>query len=384
MTFFNGTTTMDAYVDLMADQLVASGFWSEPDVAFYPALATPAKRVLTDGTLFVFIQRIVTNGNANSSGGATINGTGNARFNEIKVSFGSGYNLGTHALSGTTQDCGVPLEAWQRGNSGNSFFIGDNVGSGNKTLTHFSWSDPATGSFLGYLIANGGANTYDYVVFFCLERNTTKQYADGFSNIYWTCYPAHDFEMTWSSSSTQSSRYFGKLPFNSYSTFGQYPDGTGTLIGNIGDGGNLNRPIYYHPFNGLPTFDEPFFMGMGSGVVPTYSYPLWTRSTKNAIAGQGRYPGFESFFAAYRSQGDSKAYFQFPWYNANSDPIRRSLIAQTQDLWFDVGDSLYGLVDGDIIDYTAPGPTLKRYLVKSVASPEATGGGRLNVAIRFA
>jgi hypothetical protein len=243
MTFFNGTTTMDAYVDLMADQLVASGFWSEPDVAFYPALATPAKRVLTDGTLFVFIQRIVTNGNANSSGGATINGTGNARFNEIKVSFGSGYNLGTHALSGTTQDCGVPLEAWQRGNSGNSFFIGDNVGSGNKTLTHFSWSDPATGSFLGYLIANGGANTYDYVVFFCLERNTTKQYADGFSNIYWTCYPAHDFEMTWSSSSTQSSRYFGKLPFNSYSTFGQYPDGTGTLIGNIGDGGNLNRPI---------------------------------------------------------------------------------------------------------------------------------------------
>lgn len=379
MTFFNGTTTMDAYVDLITDQLVATGVWSQPDVAFYPALATPAKRVITDGTVFVFIQRIVSN--ANSSNIA--NGTGSTRFNEIRVTFGTGYDLGTHALTGTIQNCGVPFEVWQKANSGNAFYLNNDVGSGNKSMQHFTWVDP-TGSVTAVVVATSAAATFDYVCFFNLERNTTKQYADGFSNVYWTCFPAYNYMTNTSSGTATNAAYFSPLPNTVYSAL---RDVAGNLsFGAAGGQGNLNRPVYFHAFNGAPTFDEPVLLGYSNSSLNDALYhPSFPFSSVNTTSLGGRYPGIETFFSAYRSPADSKAYFQFPWYNNSANPLRRSLIAQTQDLWFDVGDGSYGLVDGDIIDYTAPGPILKRYLVKQLANPEPTiGDGNISVAIRFA
>lgn len=386
MTFSNGNTTMDSYVDFMATQLVATGVWSEPDAGFYPAGATPAKRVIFDGTVYVFLQRAIKNGNANAAAGTAETGTGSMRANEIRVSFGSGYNLGTHLLTGTVQDCGVPLEVWQKGTAG-TFFLNNDVGAGNKAFQHFTWIDP-NGSIVAIVAAAVFPNTCDMVCMFSLERNTIKQYADGFSNLYWTCIPLINPYMSTGSISTDGG-YFCRLPYNFFSGLTAINGGG---FGSVGGGGNMARPIYFHPFNGAPTYDEPVYIGSMNPSGANHLYHIYTFAGINANGSSninpggvpGRYPGIEFFFSAYRSPGDSKAYFQFPWFNNNADPRRRSLIAQSNALWFPVYDNLGGLSDGDIIDYTAPGPVLQRFLVKSFAPLEATIGSQLNIAIRFA
>ncbi len=377
--FATATVTMDAYIDFMAARLLESGVWTEPDAAFYPAAATPAKRVLTDGVLYMRLERIVTQANPNSQNGSGTSetGGGQGRVNEIRVTYSTTYNAGTHAQTGTIQICGIPLEQWQRSSSTPGFFLNDDVGAGNKQMLHFTWSD-ANGSILGVIVAVAATAQYDQTVFYCMERNTTKLYSDGFSSIFWTCFPAHDPDIFTSYSST-TWRYFGQLPPNQFSSL-NFLYGSAVTTG----GGNLNRPIYFHPFNGAPSHNEPVYIGdsVGGAAGAYYGQAPWTMFTNPLPVGQ--FGGIEFFKPAMRSQGDSKVYFQYPVYSANNDPVRRSPVAQTP-FWFMCGDPTLGVNDNDIIQYTAPGPVVLQYLVKRFVTQEPSqGGGSLQVAIRYA
>ena len=86
MTFYNGTTTADDLVNLIADQLIATGAWMDADLALNGVDAVPgdalgAERVVahaTDPNFYVYLSRRVSwNGN-----------TSNARFNEVRTAEG--------------------------------------------------------------------------------------------------------------------------------------------------------------------------------------------------------------------------------------------------------------------------------------------------------
>jgi hypothetical protein len=371
LTFLNGNSDMDTYIDLMATQLVAGGNFSEPDAVFYPAGAHPAKRVLQstqDANFFFFLQRIVLNGNSTNA----VNGLGPVRFNEIRVSFGTGYSVGTHLLTGTTQDCGIPAEAWCNDGSGNFGNVAaGNVGSGNKTLQHFTWVDAQ--GICGALYFTSAANICDFTVFYCLERLATKEYADGFSNFFFASLPNEDRQITTSQGQTIS-RYYGPFTFTDPET-----------NVNQGDQGSVLRPLYFHPFNALPVNDiVPIDVGT-TPVTAGYPYPRYGSPGNAAVLALnafdiGRIGGIEEFFPAIRSPGNSKAYFAFPYYSANKDPLQPSLVALTAK-WFRIHPSA-GLNDGDLLNYVAPGPVTQTYIVKQLNSPD-TAGARM-VALRFA
>src|SRR5262245_17026346 len=102
MPFFSGATDMDALIDLIADQLIATGAWGTADVSLV-AGTHPAKRALThltDVNFYVMFDRnlVTVGGNASNC-------------NEIRVQISTGFNTGTHAPSGTIQTTGIPCEA---------------------------------------------------------------------------------------------------------------------------------------------------------------------------------------------------------------------------------------------------------------------------------
>lgn len=312
MTFYNGTTTADELLNLVADQLIATGAWVDAD-----ATVLGSQRVVahaTDLNLYVYLSRLVSyNGN-----------TSNARFNEIRVQVSSGWDTGTKAPTGTIETSGIPLESWQRYSSSYPYYSTTTVGSGNKSGQFWAWIDQHGFTVLATWDASG---YHDYTSFFNLERNTAKEYSDGYTNFFHTAWTTSDYALRHTSGGTYyQARYFENTQGSSYA--------------------DLGRAESMRPFN-----------------QQSYSYT-------NAV---------KTFFSAFKSDGNSKVYFQFPFYSNNQDAAKPSLIAQT-DRWFLVGVS-QGLADGDLVDFVN-GAEVWKYLVKTPQSPDSTN--YLPVAVRYA
>ena len=323
MTFYNGTTTADDLVNLIADQLIATGAWMDADLALNGVDAVPgdalgAERVVahaTDPNFYVYLSRRVSwNGN-----------TSNARFNEVRVQVASGWDLGTHAPTGTVYTSGIPLEAWNRFSSSYSYYSTTTIGSDNKGGQFWAWIDDFGFTVLSTWDSSG---FLDYTSFFNLERNSGKEYSDGYTNFFHSAYANTDPEVRHSSSGTY---YRARYYENEQATSGW---------------GDLGRAESMRPFN----------------------QQAYVHST-----------AAKTFFAAFKSDGNSKVYFQFPFYSNNEDAAKPSLIAQT-DRWFVVGVS-QGLADGDLVDFVN-GAEVWKYLVKTPQSPDSTA--YLPIALRYA
>lgn len=240
---------------------------------------------------------------------------------EIRIAVSSAWVA--NAPSGTIRYTGIPFMAGD-GHAGGlpgGQSVPPNV---SHTGQHWTWID-ADGIVCLY---RGTSSTYwDYSGVFILDRITSREYADGGSNFFVHCYVNNDAGGT-NGSGTAARTYYA-------------------------DGGGVSHVATRH----------------------SYIRPFLTEVT--ASPGTA---GIERYVSAFRSVGNSKAYFLFPFYsNSNVNP-QRSPSAIT-DKWFPTTQGL-GLADGDIIDYTAPGPILKRYLVKAVDSPDSVSP--VDIAIRFA
>lgn len=299
MAFFSGNTDMDTLIDLMADQLIATGAWGTADGTLV-AGAHPAKRALvhlTDTNFYVYLARQVATSNS-----------GVQAVNEILVQLSTGFNTGTHLPSGTVQSTGIPTEG--------AASVA-NLAANNKIGTHYTWVDA---SGVTVLSTWASAATYDYTVLFTLERNTSKEYADGFSNFFCASIP--------------NANYFA-YP----NSAGGYYYGNGASSSNYG----YNRGMILRPFN----------------------FTYYT-TNGNPVADLG---AWESFFAAYRSPGNSKVYFEFPYFSNSQVQAQRSPIAQT-NRFFLTGNGL-GLSDGDLVTYVQ-GANTYTYIVKILQSPDST------------
>lgn len=294
MAFFSGNTTMDALIDLIADQLIATGAWVTADAAL-PAGAAPAKRALTHATdpnFNVYLARQL----------ATVGGNA-GNVNEILVQLSTGFNTGTHLPSGTVQTTGIPAESQVY--SGNPQVVANN-----KQGTHYTWVD-ASGVTL--LVTWAASSYNDYTVMFTLERNTAKEYADGFSNFFCASIPNSNPNIGTSSS------------------YGQYY-GNGASSSNY----DFQRAYILRPFN-FAEYDD-------------YN------------------SGLATFFGAYRSLANSKVYFEFPYFSNNQLQLQRMPIAQTGR--FFLVQPGQGLSDGDLVTYV-DGPNTYTFIVKLLQSPDS-------------
>ena len=319
MPFFTGPTDMDAMVDKLALELLATGAWVDGDAAL-PAGAHPARRCIKHATdpFWVLMER-------NLAILSFTGGSGTDRpayYNEIKVTMSNGWDGVTHAPSGVTETTGIPAESWQA--SGSPFGSSSTTGSGNKTGQWWVWID-ADGFAL--LVEWGATAAFqDYTAFFELERSTAKEYPDGFTAFFTRSFVNYDTVIfpSKSSSGNTVTTYYGN-PVNLTTTF--------------------KRALVTHPFAPAPM---PLYGALVSGVPDVK-------------------PTLDVFFGAYRSEGNSKVYFQFPLQSLNADSLRRNPIT-TCKRWFRVEPG-QGLVDGDLVDYV-DGATLKTFLVKTSQSPD--------------
>lgn len=300
---------MDALLNQIANELIATGSWLDADPA-----VSGTKRVVKhaiDANFYVLFERVASPGN---------NGNTVFRFNEIKVTISSDFNTVSHLPAGTQEISTIPAEAWQTISNSYPYYDTTSTGSGNKTGQYWMWVDANGVSLFVTWLASG--THFDYTSFFHLERNTTKEYADGFTNFFVVSLVNEDRTIYYSSQQA----YVYQVPSgNDYS---------------------LNRKQYVRPFN-----------------TSTISYTQ----------------GVATFFDCYKSGGNAKVYFQFPYYSNNLDATRRMPIAQTRG-WFRVGLSL-GIADGDLIDWVNGAETWK-YLAKTLQSPDSTN--YLTLAIRYA
>lgn len=291
MPFFSGNMDMDGLIDLYADQLIATGAWVTADAGL-PAGAHPAARALqhaTDPNFFVYMARRYTLNIANSW-----------QANEILIQLSTGFNTGTHLPSGTIQTTGIMAEGATSSQPGNY----------NKAGTHWTWIDA---SGITSLVSWSPTSLVEFSTFFTLERNTSKEYADGFSNFFCASIPNDN-------------------PFlGSNSAGGQYY-GNGNSSSNF----DWQRALILRPFNFVEWNDY-----------------------NNSLA---------PFFGAYRSLANSKVYFEFPFFSNNQAPLQRMPIAQTAR--FFLVQPGQGLSDGDLVTYVS-GPNTYTYLVKLLQSPDS-------------
>ncbi len=298
MAFFSGATDMDALIDLIADQLIATGAWGTADGTL-TAGAHPAKRAithLTDTNFFVMFDR---NLQANPAG---------QNANEIRVQISTGFNTGTHVPSGTIQTTGIPTEAANGGT---------NATANNKTGSHWTWVD-ASGVTL--VSTWGATSLVDFTVMFTLERNTAKEYADGFTNFF-------------------CASIANANPF----------------CGNGSSGG-----LYYGNRTGSAQQDWSRAM-----VVRPFNFVYYT-TNGDPQADKG---AMELFFGAYKSPGNSKVYFEFPFFSNNTTQLQRSPIAQTARFFY-LAVPGNGMADGDLVTYVSGGTFT--YLAKLLQSPDST------------
>jgi hypothetical protein len=309
MPFFSGSTDMDALIDRIADDLLATGSWVTADGTL-AAGAHPAKRAIkhaVDTTFHVTLDRAV----------STVVSNGTKWFNEVRIRLSTSFDTGTHEPNGTVKTAGIPAEAWQTGFTGGTGYwaAGGTTGSGNKVGTVYLWTD--LDGFTGIVTWNS-AGGIDYTILFGLERNTAKEYADGFTNFFFHSFPNNNPTLDSTASAGGSGAYYGNR--------------------NEGSSGDvdLGRPYYVRPFS-----------------IESYS------SDAESV---------ERFFKSYRSAGNSKVYLQFPWYSNNTSLTQRNPIAQTTR-WFWVHEAA-GLADGDLIDVVVGAQTFT-YLVKLLQSPDS-------------
>ncbi len=312
---------MDELTDKIADDLIATGAWSDADPTGRPAAVSPARRALehiADG-FFVSVERIVSSSGYN-------------RFNEIRVTVSSGYDLGTSSPSGTVEITGIPTESWQSYGTSwtQNYYWATGAGSGDKAGQYWMWLDAEGFTVLSSWMASPA---HDYTSFLSLERNTEKEYPDGYSNFFVTAWTNSDPNIVYSTGGNWYDRYYA-----------QYFDNSTGQVSAVGNYSDLNRKEYIRPFN-----------------TQTVAYGA----------------GVELFRSAYRSDGNSKIYFHFPHFSNNLDTNKRIPIAQTKR-WFVVALA-QGLADGDLVDWVDDAVT-KTYLVKTLQSPDSTA--YITVAIR--
>lgn len=295
MPFFSGATDMDAFIDLIADQLIATGAWATADASLVAGVH-PAKRAvvhLTDANFYVTLDRNITAGL----------GIANVYWNEVRIRISTGFAAGNP--SGTIHTTGIPTESQLSTSSAN-------IPANNKLGSHWTWID-ASGFTTNTVWA--ASSLQDYAVFFTLERNTSKEYADGLSNFFVAAVPNNNPVSGTSASNTQGQYYGNDNATNNH---------------------DAGRAFVCRPFD----YQE-------------YADPL---------------NGLEWFFGAYRSPGNSKVYFVFPFFSDGQVPLQRSPIAQTQR-FFRVEPG-QGLADGDLVTYAVGGNTFT-YIVKTLQSPDS-------------
>jgi hypothetical protein len=190
--------------------------------------------------------------------------------------------------------------------------------------TYWMWFD-SNGFAIMLAPDNNVTDTYQQSLFLVVERNTNKEYADGFSNFY--CYNVMNINNFHTTTTPQSSRQENFLrPFIFYT-----PEDTWT-------GNNYSLP--------------PPLCGMNAGIclVPIQMTPA------NPAAPQAY---------AFRSVGNSKVYFIRPIIQ-NS---RGTTLPIFQADFFFVWTAGMGLADGDIVAISG---SSEQYVCRSLPSPDNT------------
>lgn len=317
MTFFNGNTDTDALLNLWANELIATGAWVDND----PTWNTTRRslRHAVDPGFYISFSRVST---------LLQTSTGNGIYTTLEIQIVVSSAWVANAPSGTIRYTGLPIQAHNTntgsGSGGELPRFGGNEADTARTGQHWTWVDAE--GVVSLFRATTSAS-WDFTSLFILDRITAKEYADGGSNFHVIC-------------------------DNNYDPFATSNGSPGTT-----------RAGY---------FDQDFG-SLSAQTRHRYIRPFLTESTVLV-------DGVERYVGAFRSTGNSKAYFVFPFYsNTNTQP-QRSPIAIT-DKWL-LATQAQGLADGDILDYTAPGPLLKRYLVKTVDSPDNLTA--IEIAMRFA
>jgi hypothetical protein len=316
MTFFNGNTDLDTLLNLWVNELIATGSWVDNDLTWNGTRRS--LRHAVDAGVFIAFERRTTTDLISPPNG--FNQRLNFQWLEIRVIFSTGWVA--NAPSGTLRYSGMVVNS---------------LANTNQTGQHWTWID--ANGFITLHRPTASASGIDETAFVSLQRLTTKEYADGATNMYWTSFSNNSFSQSGNPGSGTVSRYYHQDPSL----------GAGT------EADSRNR------FSQLHLFTQQNFL---------------TASANPGV-------GCEMWFAAYRSPGNSKVYFAYPYFFNTSGALagQRNPITVAGDIWFQASQAL-GIADGDIVDYTAPGPILKRYLVKTLDSPDSVG--QLNIGIRFA
>lgn len=81
---------------------------------------------------------------------------------------------------------------------------------------------------------------------------------------------------------------------------------------------------------------------------------------------------YRSYRPAFKSAGNNKVYFEFPYYYNDPDAGYKSPIART-NRWFEVQKSDSGLISGDIISWLdVDGVSVRKYLITEIASGDGS------------
>jgi len=276
-------------IEDIADQLIATGDWTDADATWTTAVKTAenARRALVHTADGVYLSLIMENG-AQSNGGIYWKG--------LVIIFSSGWNAGAHTPDGTKYYTFVPFEV--------------STVTINADLTLFNLDYRLFTSVAGFaLVVTPQPNATDNQQGSCIavvERNVSKLYADAFTNFY--IFVDGNFIRGELNTSSTVSALFGvnykwwkySRPFTLQSQTGW--EGTYAALASRADGkAYFARPILHNDASNLsPIFQADMFITADN-----------TRAINDddEIALPG--PSTEKYQITIKQSPDSAAYMQY-------------------------------------------------------------------------
>jgi hypothetical protein len=334
MTFETFTSSTKDLCDNIANKMISTsgGYWTDGDTEFTTS-GNPPGRCLkyynaeTGETYYIALVAGVV---GNSSVDA---------IEAVLVFFSTGWNSVNHMPDGTVKLTMIPIT--RRYNAGLSLE--------NKTGQAWMWYDD---NGFTMLWKTDPTNRVDYVTLFALERDTSKEYSDGYTNFFLFSESAGYNEMP-----LYYDVYGGSARWRGAPQSWSLPAGWSTL--------KIKISKYIHPFGTeLPESGTSCADYFNFAEGHDWDALMWYNPIR-----------------ARKSPGNAKVYLGFGWaFNDTAvAPEGFKNFIKKIKTFFAVRAGT-GLADGDIINVVVGAETWQ-YIYKSIVSPD---GGQLDVAIRYA
>jgi hypothetical protein len=335
MTFETFTSSTRDLCDKIANKMISTsgGYWTDGDTEFTTSGNPPGRclKYYNAGTGETYYIALVA--------GAFAGGTSNPETMEcVFVFFSTGWDSVNHKPSGTVVLTAIPVT-----NYDGAISLKDRTGQA------WMWYDD---NGFTLLWKTNPTTAHDCVTLFVLERDTAKEYSDGYTNF---------FMMVESLAANHMSEwghyYEHNIRWKYAPAVWTLPSGWDTL--------KVHCAKYHHPFGTelppLNTNCENYF-NFTEG--HDWDALMWYNPIR-----------------ARKSPGNAKVYLGFGWaFNDTAvAPEGFKNFIKKIKTFFAVKAGT-GLADGDIINVVVGAETWQ-YIYKSVVSPD---GGQLDVAIRYA